>query len=344
MASNKNLYISYLKWVAMICIILTHLINWSNIDVISWSFLYYFRDFIKVGMLFFIALSGSLIIIAYDKYNDLKKISTRLIKRSIILLGVYFAYNILKLYIFDFQKEPYYWGYMENQTFNLDWILTFKSFSVPLTVLPLFSVLLAITPIFVYIHKRLKYQKFIILSILTFFVLLDYILIFPKIGFIKYLYWIDTVFYWINLWIIPFIIGIFLWIIWFEKKKKEILAIFWLLFGINLIYLFINNKSILIENYLYPLQIYHILASFFIMFLFVYLYDALKKINSKTIQLILEFINFLWDNSLNVYIWHRLVIDIAIWLFFPFVKVIWFIVPTSMIVYFILKKYSFFLK
>ncbi|EKD66795.1 MAG: hypothetical protein ACD_49C00009G0020 [uncultured bacterium (gcode 4)] len=341
MIKKRNYYISYLKWIAMVFIVLTHLINRSNIKIISGSFFSYFNDLIKIWPLFFLVLSGSLIIIVYSKY-DLKISSLRLYKRSLLLLLVYYFFNILKFYTFDFAKEPYYWQFIERNTFNLTWILTFQSYAVPIPILILFSIFLAITPLFLYIVKNFKYNKTIILGIIWFFLILNYGVNLPQNNFTNLLYWIDTKLFSFNLWIVPYLIWIFLWTLGFEKRKKEVLLFFLILSIFFWILHFLSGKTLLLEPNMYPLTLYYTSASFFIMFAFIYIFSFLEKIKSKLLASLLSFLRYIWDNSLWIYIVHWIIIDSTIWIFFPQVKFIWRTVGISTFTYFLyFMKYRF---
>lgn len=331
-AHKKNFYISYLKWIAIISIILVHLINWSEMAPSSNTISYYLRDMLHIWLLFFITLSGSLIIIAYGKYESLKKPTIKLLKRSFLLLFIYFTYSIIKYYIYNFNKEPFFLQFVEKWTMNLVWILSFQSFSVPITVLVLWSMFLALTPIILYINKT-RYKKSILLWIIAFFTVMNYFTVIPRNAFTEILYWENNVLFSFNLWVLPYLIWIYLGMIWFQKKKKEILMFFGITSLTFLLFQLKDNLPYTLDSYMYPLKPYYISISFFAMFVFVYFFIWLEKKWNKKIDYILSLLKFLWDNTLFIFIWHWIVIDLTIWLFHPNIWTIWITVILFIAIY-----------
>jgi len=322
-SSKKNFYISYLKWVAILSIILVHLINWSEMEPPINSISFYLRDMLHIWLLFFITLSWSLIIIAYWKYDNLKKPTIRLLKRSLLLISIYFIYSIIKLYLFDFNKEPFFLQFVEKWQMSLIWILSFQAFSVPITVLVLWSMFLALTPIILYINKRTHHKRAIMLWIIVLFTTLNYFTQIPRNHLTEILYWENNVLFSFNLWVLPYLIWIYLWMIWFQKKRKEILTFFGITSFTLLIFQLKDNLPFTLDPYMYPLKPYYISISFFAMFIFVYALIWLEKKWNKKIDYILCLLRFLWDNTLFVFILHWIIIDTTIWIFYPYIWTIW---------------------
>lgn len=321
--SKKNFYISYLKWTAILLIILVHLINWSEMAPGVNTIYYYLKDILHIWLLFFITLSGSLIIIAYGKYDNIKKPSIRLFKRSLILIWIYFSYSMIKLYLYNFKKEPFFLQFVEKWTLNISWIFSFQSFSVPITVLILWSMFLLVTPLILYINKRFKNKKGILLWIIWFFIIVNYFTKIPRNTFTELLYWENNVLFSFNLWFLPYLIWIYLGMIWFQKKKWEILAFFGFTTLTMMAFNLKDNLPFTLGPYMYPLKPYYISLCFFSMFVFIYLFIRLEKKNSIRIRYNLNILRLLWDNSLFIFIGHWIVIDLTISLLFPYIKFIW---------------------
>jgi hypothetical protein len=59
------------------------------------------------------------------------------------------------------------------------------------------------------------------------------------------------------------------------------------------------------------------------------------------IKKILAAIRLLGDNTLHLYLYHWIVIDLTIWIFSPYVGYIWITTPLFLIAYLIFKKRKF---
>lgn len=332
----KNYYISYLKWLAIIFIILVHLINWS--DMYITTALWNIKDFFHVGTLYFVVLSWSLIVIAYGKYDNIWKANKKLLKRALMLFGIYMLYSIIKITIFDFSKEPFFDSFAQAWKLNLISILTFKSYVVPITILLLWCMFLAVTPLILYINKYCKYKKYVILGLISILAFINYFLVFPKNTLTNILYWEDFIFYWFNLWLLPYLIWIYLWMIWFEKIRLYWLIFFWVMTTAFFWYQISNWMPVLLDDYMFPIKPYFITACFFVMFLFIYIIIWLKKIWNKAINYALSILKLLWDKTLFIYITHWIIIDITIWIARPNHIIIWLTVPLYIVLYIYLHK------
>lgn len=146
--TKRNYYISYIKGWAIISIMLIHLIDWSNL-VLSESGLY-FKEFLYPSVLFFIATAGGVIYLAYFKY-DLWTASKKLFRRGGELIGIYFLYNIVKLYIFDFSREPFYHKFIFSGEMNLTDILSLNSFAAPISIILTIGIFNYLAAVFVFV-------------------------------------------------------------------------------------------------------------------------------------------------------------------------------------------------
>ncbi len=99
---------------------------------------------------------------------------------------------------------------------------------------------------------------------------------------------------------------------------------------------------------MYPLTLFYISLSFSFMFLIIFIFYFLEesgnKINRRTVFLrkiingFLSLIRLLGDNTLSIYIYHWIVVDLTIWLLYPQVKYIFHFVPLFAVVYLIIKQ------
>lgn len=328
---KKNHYISYIKWFALIFIVLVHLVHRSNIQI--WPILKYIMEVSSIWILLFMSMIWVVVIFAYWKYEDLKKPSKRLIQRALLLLAIYFAYNIVKLYLFPFwllDKQPFYWQFSEKWTLSLEWILTLKSFTVPITVFVLIPLLLLISIWVLYINK-MKYKKTIISALIAFFYILNYWTPAYNTSSLNFLYGLNTTMLSINNWLLPYFVWVLLAMFWFEKIKWQALAIFWsltLVFGLQNYFTWLSTLP---ASNIYPMFPYYIAFSFFIVYILIFLIQAIEKLKNHYSHSILAFINFLWNHTFNLYIYHWIVIDLTIWILFD--KAIWFTVIPFFIFY-----------
>ena len=124
---KRNYYFSYLKGWAIISIILIHLLDWSGLILSKTSLC--FKELLYTSVLFFIATAGGLVYLAYGKY-DLLTASKKLFKRGSELIAVYFLYNIIKLYVYNFYTEPFYNRFASAGKMNLINILSLNSLGI----------------------------------------------------------------------------------------------------------------------------------------------------------------------------------------------------------------------
>ncbi|EKE26526.1 MAG: hypothetical protein ACD_4C00252G0001, partial [uncultured bacterium (gcode 4)] len=119
---KRNFYISYLKWLALFYMIIIHLLDWSNMQL--WFTTSILKEVLHTSLIFFVTLTWANIIQAYGNYESLKKPIKKLYKRILILLWIYFAYNIIKYYTFDFSTSNFYQQFTDKKTFDMTWIFT----------------------------------------------------------------------------------------------------------------------------------------------------------------------------------------------------------------------------
>ncbi|MFA7654165.1 MAG: hypothetical protein WCX97_03950 [Candidatus Magasanikbacteria bacterium] len=369
--SKRNFYISYIKGYAIIGVLLIHLIDWSNIVVTP--NIKFWRELLYPAVLFFISTVGSVIYIAYAHRDNLKKTTWRLIMRGGQLIGIYFLYNLIKLWIYDFDKSPFYWQFTEKGIFDVKNIFLLHSFSVPITIILTIGAFLIISPLFLWIAKRARYPKIIIGAILTATLTLNYIIPLPQNIVTDFLYSRNIVMFPLALWFVPYLIGFYLALLGFEKYKGKMFLLFAILTGVFYYFAQASGGSWRLSEYMYPLRLYYICASFAFMYALIWLFWGIERLlsvilrrsrriplidNTKgsfaslrmtivsqiltfagmTLRSFLALIRFLGDHTLAIYIYHWIVIDLAIWYYYPDVKKIWIWGPILVLIYLIIKR------
>lgn len=331
---KRNHFISYIKGYAIISVILIHLIDWSNIAVSptgSW-----FKELLYPGVFFFMSTAGSVVYIAYGQAESWAKPAWKLFKRGWQLVGVYYLYNIVKLFIYDFSKEPFYWQYTEHGKMTLKNILTLQVFSSPIGILLTIGILIILSPLLLLITKKIKYPN-IVMS-LGVLIIAAFAYFIPTTGIISNtLYSKNNIMFPLALWSMPFIAGYLIAAFGFEEKKQWWLAIFLPAAAILYYYQAKNGAPIKPSHYMYPLQTYYMVVSLLFMTGLFYLFAVLEKIPSSIMKIILSLIRFWGDSTLSIYIWHWIVIDLVMWIFFPQYKIIWLVVPIFLTVYSLVK-------
>jgi len=360
--SKRNFYISYIKGYAIVGVLLIHLIDWSNIIITP--NIKFWREFAYPAVLFFISTVGSVVYIAYAHRDDLKKTTRRLVTRGAQLIGIYFLYNIIKLWIYNFDKSPFYWQFTEKGTFDVKNIFLLHSFSVPITIILTIGVFLIISPLFLWIAKHAKYPKIIIGAILAAVLVLNYVIPLPQNVVTNFLYSHNIVMFPLALWFMPYLIGFYLALLGFEKHKGKMFLLFAALTAVFYYFAQVSGGSWRLSEYMYPLRLYYICASFAFMYALIWViwgvekiaaclychpecsegsrfFDSLRSLRmtvGSIVKLFLALIRWLGDHTLAIYIYHWIVIDLAIWYYYPDVKKIWIWGPVFVLVYALLKR------
>jgi|GEM_PF-996156 len=335
-----NFYISYIKGIALIGIILIHLIDWSDMSLsLSGQII---KEFFHAGVFLFVLTTGSVIVVAY-RNRSLGQTFRRLLYRGAELLFFYYLYNIVKFFIFDFSTEPFYDQFINTGTFSISNILSFSSFSVPITILVVYVLFLVLSPFLLYIDKKTRYPKSSIALLAIGIFSINYLTVIPSIStpFFNFLYANGNILFPFALWLSPFLSGFFLAQVGFEKQRKRVLVVSGILFVIFFLSLFLQHKSLFPSEYQFPLAPYYMAFSLFVMSLFLYCFRYLEQKKSGRVKKILAAIRLLGDNTLHLYLYHWIVIDCTIWIFSPYVGYIWITTPLFFIVYFMFKKNKF---
>jgi len=333
---KKQPYISYLKGFAIVAVMLIHLIDWGALSGIKFFSL--FKEILFPGVMFFVSMIGALVYFAY-KDSDLKKSTFKLIKRSLQIIGVYYLYSIVKLFVYNFQREPFFSHFNgSDRIHDLINIITLKISDVPLSILFTLGIFMIISPLFLLIIKKVKYPKIIILSILFVVVLLNYFIVLPHNSLTNILYSNGYTFFPIMLWMVPYLSGILISMVGFEQKKKLMLPFFGALtFLIGIFYYISNVKSFLPSSHMYPLELYYVVFSIFFMYILIYFFGYLENIKKNWSNKFLEVTKFLGENTLSIFIFHWIIIDLTYLVFSPREWMIVITVPISVFIFVLIK-------
>ncbi|MDD4271664.1 MAG: hypothetical protein PHF50_02575 [Patescibacteria group bacterium] len=336
--TKRNYYFSYIKGWAIISIMLIHLLDWSGL-ILSGSALY-FKEFLYPSVLFFIATSGGVVFWAYSKY-DLLTAAKKLFKRGGELIGVYFLYNIIKLYIYNFSVEPYYWQFTAAGKMNLIDILSLRSFTVPISIILTIGAFLIISPLFLYL-SRTKYAKSSIAALIAAVIYFGYFFPMPTGPAADLLFARNNIMFPLILWLTPFLICFYLSMLGFEKHKGKLLLVFSSLAMISGVLQFNNFSSVNFSGQMYPIKLFYVFSSFAFMYLLIYVFYFLERTGNRAINSILALVRLLGDSTLAIYIYHWIVIDTTLWILYPRVNLILAAVPLFLLAYVILKRQKLF--
>ncbi|MFA6486485.1 MAG: acyltransferase family protein [Candidatus Magasanikbacteria bacterium] len=336
--TKRNYYISYIKGCAIIGVLLIHLIDWSNIILTPTDKLW--RELAYPAVLFFVSTVGSVVYVAYAHRDDFQKTVWRLVSRGLQLIGIYYLYNLIKLWIYDFDTSPFYWQFSEKHIFDWKNILTLHSFSVPITIIYTIGLLLVISPIFLWITKKFKHSKLIIFLLIILLSFLNYCLP-PGGNFIaNFVYSRDIVIFPLALWLLPYLIGFYLAMIGFDRHKGKLLALFIFLTALTYYPLHASGATWQLSSYMYPIKLYYIFASFTLMYALIWVFAFVEKTTKGSFAVLrmtatgfLTLMRFLGDRTLSLYLFHWIVIDLTIWYYFPRVKMIWVWGPIFVVAY-----------
>lgn len=332
---KRNHFISYIKGYSIIAVLLIHMIDWSNIPVSNLG--NWLKELLYPGVFFFMATSGSVVYIAYAKSETWTKPAKKLFLRGLQLIGIYYLYNIIKLFVYDFSKEPFFWQFTEHGKMTWQNILTLQSYSVPISILLTIGVMIMLSPILLAITKKLKFSNLIISGLLIVLLYIAYGHNWSG-GMANFLFSRNNIMFPIALWSIPFVVGYLLASFGFEEKKTWWIGIFLPLMAIFYYLQIKNGLDIRPSHSMYPLRPYYMVASLLFVSILFYLFYWYEKIPSSLIKKKLAVIRFLGDYTLAVYIWHWIVVDATIWIFYPNTKLIWITVPLSLAAYLFIKR------
>ena len=342
---KKNKYISYIKGIAFFIILLIHLCDWGGLT--NNPIFVGFRKIFYPGLsiLIFVAMSGSLVYLAYQDYY-FKKASRRLIARGLKLVGIYYLFSIIKLFLFDFSKQDLYSQFIGSNRINdLINILMLKKSDTGIAILFTIGIFLIISPGLLYFIRKVKHPGRFIFIITLLFIILS-LIITPNSSSYLYnlLYSNNFAIFPLFLWIIPYLLGMFMAIIGFEKRKKIILFITSILNIFYIIFFYITNRAISPKTYAYQLSdgsikyyIYFVLFSFMVLSVIIYLFKYIIKKDWKISNKILNILEFVGDRTFDLYLIQWISIDLTYLLFSPNSWLVFISVPLASSIYCFIK-------
>lgn len=331
---KRNHFISYIKGYAILSVLLIHMIDWSNIIVSPAGM--WLKELLYPGVFFFMATSGSVVYIAYAKSETWIRPAKKLFLRGLQLIGIYYLYNIIKLFIYDFSKEPFYWQFTNHGRMTWENILQLKVYSAPISILITIGVMIMLSPILLAISKKIKFSNLVISALLV--ILLYIVYAHTWSGAVAdFLLARNSVMFPIALWSIPFLSGYLLASFGFEEKKSWWLGIFLPLMAIFYYVQTKNGLDLKPSHFMYPLRPYYMVASLAFVSVMFYLFFWCEKLIFSPMKKVLAITRFLGDYTLSVYIWHWIVVDLTIWIFYPNTKLIWISVPMFLAVFLFIK-------
>ena len=329
--AKRNNSISYIKGCAILGVILIHLFDWSEIQ---WSAeVKNVKELLYPFVMLFIATAGSLMVIASRKY-DMGIAAKRLVKRGLEIFGVYFLYNITKLYIYNFAKQPFYLGALDSGQLTLGNILQLKIFTVPISILLTIAFFVVLSPLILSLLRKIKYPKAFLLFLVGVLLLVNYAFTVPSNAVTDFLYSKNYILFPLALWAVPFLLGMFLALLDLEQYKLGQIAIWGSLTIVTYSWWrYSGHSSWQPSSAMYPLHPYYIAFSFFFMFVLIAIFAKLEKYKSPFLNRILATLQVYGDNTLELYILHWLVIDLTSWLLFAYMPWIWLIMPLFFVAY-----------
>jgi len=258
---------------------------------------------------------------------------------------VYYLYSIIKLFIFNFNKETFYSHFLSsNKLSSLVDILLLKNSDTGIPILFTIGIFLIISPILLYFIRKAKNPNIPVIFAILFFIVLSFI-VSPTSSYIyNLLYSNNFAIFPLFLWIIPYLIGALIAINGFEKSKKTIFFTSFIGFTVYSIFFTINNMPINPAIYTYQLSngsvkfyTYFVLFSFMIISILMYILEYVANMNNAIINKILNFIEFIGDQTFDLYLIQWIVIDITYWIFSSKIWIIFITVLPAMFIYFFIK-------
>ncbi len=328
---KRNYYISYIKGFAIITLLTLHLLDWSNMVLTPHEKMW--REFLFPSVLFFMSTLGSVVYIAYGHHEHLLAPTKRLLRRGFELIAIYFLYNLLKLRFYDFQQEPFYYKFISQQKFGFMDILSLHAFSVPISIILTIGIFLLISPFFLWITKKTRYPRSILGGIFLVILIFNYTSVFSQSAIKDFLLAKNNITFSLLQWSIPYMMGFYLAMTGLEKQKGKAFFFFLILTLCAGGYQFLNDQSLYISEYMYPLKPYYVVASFCFLYILIFLFSFLEKINHAVVRYFLAVVRILGDYTLTLYIFHWIVVDLTLWIFAPETKLIWWSVSTFLILF-----------
>ncbi len=307
-SSTYDHSISFVKGIAILGAIFIHLLDWSNYVTTDW--LLQFKELLYPVIFIFVACSGSLAYISF-KRRSYKLSSQRVLVRGIQLIGIYYLYNLVKLFFYDFKVEDFYLKFQDAGTLDAWGILTLQSFTAPVSIIFTIGTFLLLTPVIMRLlgSKKLQWTFPLLIGGLL---LLNYSGLYPHNAVFDFLLARNNIMFPLLLWLPVYLIGMYLAHVGFNKAAFMKLLFFLLatiLYAISFIDL---SKVWLPREFAYPMSIYYMLFSLTATYLLVNFFNLIRNISER----ITEPIEMLGESTFSLFIWHLVIIDLTR-LFYP---------------------------
>jgi hypothetical protein len=158
--------------------------------------------------------------------------------------------------------------------------------------------------------------------------------VFPLSGqLVDYLMSKNNVTFPILLWSMPFLLGYLIAVAGFEKRRLLWLSISLPVTLLSGYFVYQKTGSLFPSHYMYPLQIYYMVVSLLLMSILFYKFAWLEKSTNSLVVKFLSYLRFWGDHTLSLYVYHWIVIDLVLWIFFPQARWIWLFVPIFLIIF-----------
>jgi fucose 4-O-acetylase-like acetyltransferase len=277
---NKRNYIyDQLKVIALICIMLAH-VNPN-------SLIFQIRNF-DVPLMVLISVWLSLKTINDERFSYRKYIIKRierLVKPTWIFLTIYFIINLFFGQLFTLREII--GSYLLVDGIGYVWIIRIYIF------------IAIITPLINYFFKKSKILLFIVITtqILIYYFMINYSLyLSDKIQLILNVTVLDFIGY-------SFIVYIAIFINKVTDLKKGLVAI---IFGLIYITLAFHNNFLSTQLFKYPLRLYYLAYAIFVGILLYLLFKHLNTVKNEK-----KYIIFTSKNSMWIYLWHIMYINVV---------------------------------
>lgn len=186
--------------------------------------------------------------------------------------------------------------------------------------------------------SKVKYSKSAVGALIAVVVYFGYFFPMPANQLTNFFYAKNNIMFPLILWLAPFLICFYLSMLGFEKHKGKLLLVFSALAMISGVPRFNDFNSVNFSGQMYPLKLFYVFSSFAFMYFLVYAFYFLERIGRSAINYFLALFRLLGDSTLAIYIYHWIIVDITLWIFYPRVDLIWLSAPIFLLIYVISKK------
>ncbi len=323
-SSHYDHSITFAKGIAILGAVFIHVLDWSNYITTDW--LLTLKELTYPIVFIFVACSGALALISYNR-KPFKIFSSRMLTRGAQLIGIYYLYNLVKLFIYDFRVEDFYLKFKEAGTLDVWGVISLQSFTAPVAIIFTIGVFLMLTPLIMRIvnPQKLPWALPLLIGLLL---LLNYSGIYPDNQVLNFLLARGNVTFPLLLWLPVYLIGMYLAQLGFSRASWVKLLVFTLVTVIYAMTFIDPTRMWLPREFAYPISIYYMLFSVTAMYALVNVYSLLSKFSAK----ITEPIEILGEATFSFFIGHLVVIDLTRWVYPNNPEIVLYTTPLYMLV------------